>query len=212
MEKATQQRAVSEREKFRQVVRPLIFEADDPALVRALQADHPGAYEVLYRRYAEEVLSVLYRVLGSDTEMDELLNEVFIRAFRNVDAIHDPDKLRSWLTGIAVYVARGTIRKRRRGRWLQFFDPSVLPEVGKVEYMDDARRALSRTYALLEKLSPDDRIVFALRLFDGRELTEIAEIMDVSLATIKRRLRSAMRRFFAMAKNEPELEEWLNHA
>ena len=212
MEKAIQQHAVMEREKSTKVVRPLAFEADDRTLVRALQADHPWAYEVLYRRYAEEVLSVLYRVLGSDTEMDELLNEVFVRAFRNVDTIHDPDKLRSWLTGIAVYAARGTIRKRRRGRWLQFFDPAVLPEVGGVEYMDDARRALSRTYAILEQLSPDDRIVFALRLVDGRELTDVAEIMGVSLATVKRRLRSAMRRFFAMAKNEPELEEWLNHA
>ena len=212
MEKATPQRAVRKCEKSIKVVRPLAFEVDDRTLVGALQDDHSWAYEVLYRRYSEEVLSVLYRVLGSDTEMDELLNEVFVRAFRNVDAIHDPDKLRSWLAGIAVFVARGTIRKRRRGRWLQFFDPMVLPEAGSVENGDDARRALSRTYVLLEQLSPDDRIIFALRLIDGRELTEVAEVMGVSLATVKRRLRSAMRRFFAMAKNEPELEEWLNHA
>ena len=73
------------------VVHHLAFEADDRALVRALRGDHPGAYEVLYRKYAEDVLAVLYRVLGSDTEMDELLHEVFVRAFRNVDAIENPD-------------------------------------------------------------------------------------------------------------------------
>ena len=212
MDKATDKRANRVRKIGGQVVHPLTFEGDDRVLVRALQADHPGAYEVLYRKYSEAVLSVLYRVMGSDTEMDELLHEVFVRAFRNVDAIKDPDKLRSWLTGIAVFVARGTIRKRRRGRWLQFFAPSTLPEVAIPDHRGDTRRALQRTYAILEQLSPDDRIAFALRFIDGRELTEVAELTGVSLATIKRRLRSAKRRFFAMANSEPELEEWLNNA
>ena len=89
----------------RHVVHSLKFEGDDPALVRALKADHPGAYQVLYQRYAGEVLKVLHRVMGPDTEMDELLHEVFIRAFRRVDAIRDPEKLRAWLTGIALFVA-----------------------------------------------------------------------------------------------------------
>lgn len=194
----------------RHVVHPLKFEGDDPALVRALKADHPGAYQVLYQRYAGEVLKVLHRVMGPDTEMDELLHEVFIRAFRHIDAIQAPEKLRAWLTGIALFVARGTIRKRRRGRWLQFFDPSTLHQNGETGRTDDARRALKRTYALLDKLSADSRIAFTLRYLDGRELTEVAENTGVSLATVKRRLKTAKRRFFAMARNEPELEEWLN--
>lgn len=212
MQKAMYKSADRTRKTGGHVVHPLTFDGDDRALVSALQADHPGAYQVLYQKYAEDVLSLLYRVLGSDTEMDELLQEVFVRAFRNVDTINDPDKLRAWLSGIAVYVARGTIRKRRRGRWLQFFDPSTLPEVAKPDHGSSARRALHRTYMLLERLSPDDRIAFALRFIDGRELTEVALITKVSLATIKRRLNSAQRRFYAMAKNEPELEEWLNDA
>lgn len=210
MENATQKGSRRARNLGEKVVHPLTFEGDDRALVRALKADHPGAYKELYQQYAGDILAVLYRVLGSDAEMDELLHEVFFRAFRNVDSIQDPNKLRAWLTGIAVHVARGTIRKRRRGRWLQFFDPFSLPEAPEPDHADDTRRALRRTYELLGKLSLDSRIAFSLRFIDGRELTEVAEITGVSLATVKRRLRSAKRRFFAMAKHEPELEEWLN--
>jgi RNA polymerase sigma-70 factor (ECF subfamily) len=194
----------------RQVVRPLKFEGDDRALVRALRADHPGAYKVLYQRYANEILKVLYRVLGPDEEMDELLHDVFVRAFRNVDGIRDPEKLKAWLTGIALFAARGAIRRRRRGRWLRFFDPSMLPGNAAPSPPDDVRRALRRTYELLDKLSYESRVAFTLRYIDGRELTEIAEVTGVSLATAKRRLKSARHRFFAMARNEPELEEWLN--
>ncbi len=91
------------------VVHPIRFEGDDEALVRALRAEHPGAYRVLYQRYAGEILRVLYRVLGSDDEMDELLHEVFVRAFRNVGAVESPDRLKAWLTGIAIFVARGPV-------------------------------------------------------------------------------------------------------
>jgi RNA polymerase sigma-70 factor (ECF subfamily) len=193
----------------KQVVRPLRFEGDDRALVRALLADHPGAYKALYQRHAKEVLTVLYRVLGPDDEMDELLHEVFVRAFRNVRSIDDPERLKSWLCGISVFVARGAIRRRRRGRWLQFFDPFALPENTDVDTNNDARRALKRAYELLGKLPTESRIAFSLRYIDGRELTEVAEMTGVSLATVKRRLRSAKSRFFAMARHEPELEEWI---
>ena len=48
----------------KRVVHPLKFEGDDPALVRALRSDHPGAYKALYKRFAPEVHRVLIRVLG----------------------------------------------------------------------------------------------------------------------------------------------------
>jgi RNA polymerase sigma-70 factor, ECF subfamily len=205
-DKSTERRSAGERE----VVRPMTFEGDDHALVKALQADHPGAYKALYQRYANDILKVLYRVLGPDDEMDELLHDVFVRAFRKVDSIRDPEKLRAWLTGIALFAARGAIRRRRRGRWLRFFDPSTLPGNAAPAPPDDVRRALRRTYELLDRLSYDSRVAFTLRYIDGRELTEVAEVTGVSLATAKRRLKSARHRFFAMARNEPDLEEWLN--
>jgi RNA polymerase sigma-70 factor (ECF subfamily) len=192
------------------VVHPLRFKGDDVALVRALQADHPGAYKELYRRYAHDVYRVLFRVMGPDADMEELLHEVFVRAFRHVAAIRSAAELRAWLAGIAVYVARGAIRKRKRKKWLQFFEPSSLPESGVPAADDEARRALMCTYKLLDRLSEEKRVAFTLRYIDGRELTDVATMCQVSLATIKRRLKAAKRHFFAMARREPELEAWLN--
>jgi RNA polymerase sigma-70 factor, ECF subfamily len=59
-------------------------------------------------------------------------------------------------------------------------------------------------------LHVDDRIAFALRFIEGMELTEVASLCGTSLATIKRRLASARKKFESMAGTYPELSQWLD--
>ena len=82
-------------------------------------------------------------------------------------------------------VARNRLRTRRRRRWLVFGEPDE-PEQPRAADGSDAREALTATYQVLSTMNENLRICFALRFIDGRELTEIAEACEVSLATIKR--------------------------
>jgi RNA polymerase sigma-70 factor, ECF subfamily len=72
--------------------------------------------------------------------------------------------------------------------------------------------ALRATYHVLGRLSADERIPFALRFIDGMELTEIADACAVSLATTKRRLSSAQKKFTSIARTYPELADWVEGA
>jgi RNA polymerase sigma-70 factor (ECF subfamily) len=84
-----------------------------------------------------------------------------------------------------------------------------LPEVDAGVAPGEIQDAMRATYAVLEKLSPDERIAFALRYVDGMELTEVAAACGRSLATIKRVLARAGVRFEAEARRHPVLLAWL---
>ena len=184
-------------------------EADDRALAEALRKSTPGAMELFYERYANHVQRVLARVLGVDPILPELLHDVFIEAFTSVHSIKDGAKLKGWLTSIAVFTARGHIRKKVRNQPLWFGESLSTTELAVRGADLEMREALRCTYHVLDHMSADDRIAFALRYMEGMELTEVADACRVSLATIKRRLGRAQKRFLLRAVEHTTLREWI---
>ncbi len=181
----------------------------DAGLVAALRSGRQSAKAALFDRYGRHVERVLTRVLGPDPDVQDLLQDVFVSALESIDRLEDPNSLKPWLSRIAVFTARGRIR--RRVRW-RFIRNDAFDEVAEVEAhlaSAEVSEALRRTYQALKQLPPDERIAFALRFIDGMELTEVAQASGVSLATIKRRLTKAQRRFVDVAKRDPSLQEWL---
>jgi RNA polymerase sigma-70 factor (ECF subfamily) len=181
---------------------------DGPELVAALRAGKPAAAAILFDRYGPRVQRILARVLGVDSELPDLLQDVFLRALESVSRIDDPGRIDAWLAAVAVHAARECIRRRTRQRWLARL--GIGGERHAPPADETGGEALQATYAVLEKLPADERIAFALRFVDGMELTQVAEACAVSLATIKRRLAKAERRFVALAQREPALERWLS--
>jgi RNA polymerase sigma-70 factor, ECF subfamily len=181
----------------------------DELLVQALRARHPDAATQLFDRYAPHVRRVLVRVMGPDSEILDLVHDVFVTALESVHRLMDPRALRGWLTQIAVFTARARIRRRVRGRFLRFLPFSELPEAELPPTDFEASQAIQAVYRVLDRLDTDERIAFALRFVGGMELTEVAASCGVSLATIKRRLARAQLNFESGARREPALSEWL---
>jgi RNA polymerase sigma-70 factor (ECF subfamily) len=179
-------------------------------LVLALRARHPDAGTQLFDRYAPHVRRVLVRVMGPDSEILDLVHDVFVTALESVHRLMDPRALRAWLTQIAVFTARARIRRRVRGRILRFLPFTELPEPELPPADFEASQAMQAVYRVLDGLDTDQRIAFALRFVAGMELTEVAASCGVSLATIKRRLARAQRSFADAAEREPALAEWLS--
>jgi RNA polymerase sigma-70 factor (ECF subfamily) len=181
----------------------------DELLVLSLRARHPDAGTVLFDRYAPHVRRVLVRVMGPDSEILDLVHDVFVTALESVNRLVDPKALRAWLTQVAVFTARARIRRRVRGRVLRFLPFSELPEQELPPPDFEASEAMQAVYRVLDGLDTDQRIAFALRFVAGMELTEVAASCGVSLATIKRRLAKAQGSFVRAAGREPSLVEWL---
>src|SRR5690348_5333036 len=193
----------------KETVTPLAFAGGDEDLIDALRAGHPGAAAVFYDRYASSVQRGLQSVLGRDAEIPDLLQEVFIRAIDRIGELQDLNQVRGWLTTIAVFAARAHIRRQARRKWLSLFSPERTKQPHLEPPSSDARRALRDTYRTLDTLPADERIAFVLRFIDGMTLPEAAAAAGVSLATLKRRLSRAERKFVARVRERPLLEQWL---
>ncbi len=183
--------------------------ASDAAIVAAIRAGQGAGGAALYDRYQIYVRRVLLRLLGPDAEITDLAQEVFMFAIASIERLKDPTSLRPWLAGIGVYLARAEIRRRIRRRRFPLFPTSELPPVEAPSPEPEVDAAVRATYRVLAKLAPDERILFALRFIEGMELVEVAAACQVSLATAKRRLARARKKFVNIARSVPELSEWL---
>lgn len=191
------------------MVTPLTFIGGDDALIQALRAGHPGAAAAFYDQQAAHVHRALQSVLGADADVPDLLQEVFIRAIDRIGELEDLARVRSWLTTIAIFTARAHIRRAARRNWLSVFSPERTSVRHQEPPSSEARLALRETYLILEGFSPDERIAFALRFIEAMSLPDAAIACRVSLATFKRRLVKAERRFLEAAKKRPALQHWL---
>jgi RNA polymerase sigma-70 factor, ECF subfamily len=176
--------------------------------VRALRDGQPWAERTFLERERAHVERILTRILGWHAELDDLTQEVFTRAFERIDELREPEALRGWLSAITVFVAREAIRKKRRRRWLLFLPPEETPDLATEGTSAEARAALRAFYEIVQTLDVDTRIAFTLRCLGGLELSEIAEACDVSLATIKRRIKRAADDFYLRGRAHPELVDW----
>jgi len=164
---------------------------DPPAEGGSDVAPAPQTDAELFERFAPYVARIGLRLLGRESDVDDLIQDVFIAAMRQRHQVRAPEAFRSWLAIIAVRTARRYLRKRRLralvgidtlSPTLELRDPGISPE---------RRALLQRVYQVLDKMPVDHRIAWTLRYVEGEKLEEVAERCGCSLATAKRRIAAA---------------------
>jgi RNA polymerase sigma-70 factor (ECF subfamily) len=182
-------------------------EADDSAVVALVVSRDPRAPRLMWTRFAPMVHRMLKRAFGPGHDIDDLVQDVFLVLFDRVHTLREPKALRAFVIAITAHTVRRELRRKAAGRWLHLGEAPA-PHARAVDL--DSREALVRLYAILERLGSDDRIAFTLRFLEGLELVEVAQAMNVSLATTKRRLAHAWSRIVMHAQRDPALVEYLS--
>ncbi len=146
----------------------------------------PAMAQLVHDRFADDIHRVVYRVLGPDTEHEDVVQQVFVQVLRDVHRVREGAKLHSWVLAVAVNTARACIRRRKLKFWLESSTDTV--EAWSSDDDPEGRELVHRTYALLRELRTDDRIAFSLRYIEGYQVREVAQLTGASLATVHRRL------------------------
>lgn len=193
--------------RLRPVRRDEAYLRDDARLLRDAVAGETLAQEVLFDKYSGDVERLLFRLLGNDSDIPDVMQEVFLQVFRHLRGVREPQALRGWIRAVTVATARKRIRSKTRRRWLRILPREELPDIA-LEADDDALAALRALYAVLDTMSVELRMVFALRYLEELGLAEIAEACEISLATAKRHVRKAEELFVARARRDPHLADW----
>ena len=182
---------------------------DDAALVAGVRANESGAAGRMWDRYASLVRRILRRMLGP-VDVEDAVQDAFLRLFRDLASLRDPCALRSFLIGITLHVAKSELRRRRARRWLLLSDGDVAgPAEPATDEWHEPRAAVLRLYRMLERISDERRTVFVLRFVEGLELAELSAVLDCSLATTKRRVADVARRVCLLAAADPLLAPYL---
>ena len=166
-------------------------------LIARARLGEDDAFQSIFDRYSRPILSFIYDMTGKRDVAEELAQETFVRAYRNLGTLNDADKLSTWLFGIARNCALEHLRSRRREEHkVEMDDPAVmnlsnsepLPEGALLN--KEFNQVIQRALAALDE---DKRTVFTLKVFHQRSYEEIADITGFSIAKLKTDLHRARR-------------------
>jgi RNA polymerase sigma-70 factor (ECF subfamily) len=166
---------------------------DESGLIGASRAGDPAAFEPLVRRYQRMIYSLVYRMTGSPEDAEDLTQEVFIRAFRELPRYRAEARFATWLYQIAVnHCLNARKRAARTARLLSDWATeqdlrAAGGETGGVDLPSSVQEAL---LALDER----QRAAVILTVYDGLNHAEAARVLKCSEATISWRVFKARRK------------------
>jgi RNA polymerase sigma-70 factor (ECF subfamily) len=168
--------------------------ASDEELVERLARGDQWAKEALYRRYVKVVWSTALHMVGNRADAQDVVQDTFVEALRDLAALRQHAALRPWLLRISVHQAHRRFRRRKLFRRLgldRSIDDASLEESlhqGATAEQQLELRAVDRA---LQSASVGERFAWILRYVEGHSLEEVAAACGCSLATAKRRLAGA---------------------
>ena len=169
-------------------------EASDEWLMGQVALGRESALEQLMKRYHRVLLSFIHH--QTDLEAEDLYQETWIRVVRNAEKYDMNRKFSTWLFKIAANLCRDAHR-RRRARI-----ETVALEAAARAHTPERDEAATELQAGINKLPEQDRELLALRYYQGFKETEVAEILDLPLGTVKSRTHQAVKRLKTMMERE----------
>lgn len=182
---------------------------DDAHLVKEAARGNQIAFRQLYERYYRPMASVVYRVGGSLVDVDDVLQDVFLRAWNGLPGFRQDAQFSTWLYRIAVNTALRHREKRKteRDRTQEdvegdshFLESGMSPtDATRDAQLDPADIAINATQAQLlraavDRLGEKHRSVVTMYYYDGKTCDEIAELLGTSVGTVWSRLHYAMKK------------------
>lgn len=172
-------------------------ERTDNELVRLVQAGDKRAFELLFHRHQHKVGSLVARYVRDRDEVADLVQEVFIKAYRALPRFRGDSAFYTWIFRIAVNTAKNYIASRgRRASDLKvdLEDAEYIDGGEAMKHADNPEGELARDEmkkvidAAISALPEDLRSAVTLREFDGLSYEQIAEIMDCPVGTVRSRI------------------------
>lgn len=176
----------------RREMSPALDAAPDALLAQRAQDGDDRAFAVLVRRHSPFLVAFATRYMRSSSDADDVVQEALITAWRRLDELREPERVRSWLATAVARRATDVLRTRARR------DVQPMPEVEQEddrspapERVAEGRLATTALREALARLPEDQREVWLLREMAELSYDEIAERLGTSPATVRGRLSRA---------------------
>jgi RNA polymerase sigma-70 factor (ECF subfamily) len=170
----------------------------DEELINRFQNGDLSAFDLIVRRYKDQLLNFAYRFLGNLEEAEDVVQETFLRLYRNKKAYRQIAKFSTWLYTITSNLAKTELRKRKRRKLISISDMGYEEKEYEIEdQRADTEREVNSSMQekliqqAIEELSPRFREVIILRDVQELSYEEVGEILKIPLGTVKSRVNRA---------------------
>jgi RNA polymerase sigma factor (sigma-70 family) len=188
-------------------------EINDEDLVAQTQAGDPRAFDQLVRKYSSRLYGLVYNMTSNHEDTNDLLQDVFAKAYRSIKGFKGKSSFYTWLHTIATNMTINFLKKRSRNYQMSLddIDNGVQhdPEFLELTSSPDARREVNlkelqqRLNEAMMKLSNEHRAVVTMFDIQGMPHAEIGKILGISEGTVRSRL------FYAHRQLQNYLQEFL---
>lgn len=176
--------------------------ADEAEWIARVQRGDSQAFEPLVDRHERRVRSLVFHIVRRRDEVEDITQEIFIKAFKSIRGYNSESSFRTWLGRIAVNHCYDYLRREQKARvtyyWQMGEETSrrIEESLEKREELSVEQRVALRDLAakLLERAPVDDRVILALKELEDRSIEEIAELLSLRANTVKVRLHRARKR------------------
>ncbi len=177
------------------------------SLVERCQRGDAEAFRLLFVAHRQDVARLAQRMLGRATELEDIVQEVFLQVHRSIRDFRHGARFSTWLYRVTVNVV---LMHRRAAKSRPVFAeaPEHLAAVDHRAFADEQlerQRRVQAFHRLLDRLSEKKRVVFVLHELEGLSPGEIAKIVGSPVLTVRTRLFYARRELLALLGDEPAL-------
>lgn len=173
-------------------------EISDEELIERFQNDDLKAYDIIILRYKDQLLNFAYRFLGNFEESEDIVQETFLRLWRNRHAYRQIAKFSTWIYTIAGNLAKTELRKRKRRKIVSISDIGYEDkdyEIKDEKAYTDREADSSLTEKIIQdainELAPRFKEVIILRDIQELSYEDIGSILRIPLGTVKSRVNRA---------------------
>ena len=173
-------------------------ETSDEELIARFQNGDNYAFDLLVKRYKDPLMNFIFRFVGERNESEDIVQETFLRLFKNKHYYKEISKFSTWIYTIAGNLAKTELRKRKRRKlfsishYMSTEKDYDIPDISSSPEMDTNSIITDKIIqSAIDKLSPKFKQVIILRDIQGFSYEEIAEIVNIPLGTVKSRVNRA---------------------
>ncbi|WP_053062235.1 RNA polymerase sigma factor [Desulfovibrio sp. TomC] len=174
---------------------------DDATLARAAAQGDQKAFAALVDRHRPGVTHLATRFCQEPAGVEDLAQEIFVKAYLNLGGLRDWAMFRSWLHRIAANTCIDWLRRRKAEVGLVGGLDESLPDEGELA-RGQAREAQRRLEAAMAVLGPKDRLLVALLGLEGKSVEEVAQLTGLSQVNVKVRAFRARRKLKAFLEKD----------
>jgi RNA polymerase sigma-70 factor, ECF subfamily len=169
----------------------VVVPSTDTQLLRQVAAGDEAAFAELYDLYAPPVFNYLLRLVNEPSVAEEILQEVFLAMWQSAHRFREEARVKTWLLRIAHHQAVSWLRRTRAVLWTD--DELEADEHVSIEEHLAHSWQTDQVRTALRRLSSNHRAVIELTFVQGLSYTEIAEVMNCPIGTVKSRMSYALR-------------------